>query len=201
MQPKFDAVIFDMDGTLVESMLDFRAVRAELGIPPTDGIIEAIDAMEGQRKRRATDQLVAWELAGAKRAELIPGAAETVRRVRAAGLKTALLTRNAKCVMDMILDKFALEFDLAWSRQCAPANKPLPDGNLAACRELGAAPDRTVCVGDFRYDIVAANAAGSVSVLLARKDDRPEFADEADFVITELPDLLGILGIDDRPTP
>jgi phosphoglycolate phosphatase-like HAD superfamily hydrolase len=57
---------------------------------------------------------------------------------------------------------------------------------------LGAAESQTACVGDFRYDIVAANDAGAVSILLAR-GPRPDFAAEADFVITELIELLEVL--------
>ena len=40
----FDGVIFDMDGTLVVSPLDFVAIRAELGIAPGNGILEEIQA-------------------------------------------------------------------------------------------------------------------------------------------------------------
>ena len=49
-------------------------------------------------------------------------------------------------------------------------------------------------MGDFRYDIAAANAAGAVSVLLAR-GERPAFADEARHVIAELAELAAVLEI------
>ena len=187
----YDAVIFDMDGTLVESPLDFQAIRAELDIGPGQGILEAIEAMGPDRKRRAERQLLAHELACAHRARPVPGAVETVEAVRREGLKTAMLTRNARRPMEIVLAKLGLRFDLAWSRECG-AVKPEPEAVLAACRELNVQPRRTVSVGDFRYDIEAANAAGAVSVLLAR-NHRPAFADQADYVIQELTELLTIL--------
>ena len=190
---RFDAVIFDMDGTLVESLLDFRAIRAELGIDPGDGIIEAIERMPPDRSRWASRTLLARELAGARNARLIPGAVETTNAVMRAGLKSALLTRNAQQAMELALSTFSLRFDLAWSREHGPI-KPEPDGVMSACQDLNVKPERTVCVGDFRYDIQAANAAGAVSVLLAR-NGRPDFADDADHVIGALQELLDILGL------
>ena len=190
---RFDGVIFDMDGTLVEPLLDFQQIRAELGIAASDGIIEAIEAMPPRRAESCRRRLLAHELAAARRAKLLNGAAETVNRIRRAGMKTALLTRNAAEAMQIILRRFDLAFDLAWSRELGPI-KPEPDGILRACRQLDIQASRTACVGDFRYDLVAANGAGAVSVLLARRG-RPDFADLADYVITELAQLCGILGI------
>ena len=51
-QGRFEAVIFDMDGTLIEPVLDFRAIRAELEIDPELGILEALDLMDGPERRR-----------------------------------------------------------------------------------------------------------------------------------------------------
>ena len=192
--PGFDAVIFDMDGTLIASPLDFAAIRAEFGVAPGDGIIEQLDARPPAERDRCRQRLAEIEMTAAAEATLIPGAVETVEAVRAAGLKTALLTRNARPVMETLLGRFgALRFDLCWSREDGPI-KPEPDGVLRACRQLNVAPERTACVGDYHYDITAANAAGTTSILLAQ-GPRPEFADQADRVITALAELPGVLGI------
>jgi HAD superfamily hydrolase (TIGR01509 family) len=138
--------------------------------------------------------LIERELSAARRAKLMPNAAETLRAARRAGLKTALLTRNARKAMELVLKRFkSLRFDLAWSREQGPI-KPEPDGILRACRALGVEPGNTACVGDFRYDIIAAKSAGAVSILLA-PGKRPDFADEADYVIRDLKDLIALLGI------
>jgi HAD superfamily hydrolase (TIGR01509 family) len=194
MARRFEGVIFDMDGTLIESPLDFRAIRNELGVPAHAGILESINAMPPTERSRSHEILLRRELAAAVEADLIQDAAETVDAVRLAGLKTALLTRNARQVVRLILEQFsALRFDLVWSREDGPV-KPQPDGVLGTCRKLGIAPKRTVCVGDFRYDIEAANAAGAVSVLLA-PGELPAFAGEADHVISRLSELPALLGL------
>lgn len=196
MTRRFDAVIFDMDGTLIEQALDFQAIRSELGISPQDGVLEAIEQMPPADAAVAHRSLLEHELAAAREADPIPGAMEIVARIRRVGLKTALLTRNSRAAMEMMLEKFAdgeVEFDLTWSREDAPI-KPGPEGVLRACGRLGVEPDRTCCVGDFWYDVAAANAAGATSVLLTRRDNA-RFADEADYAIHELTELTEILGI------
>jgi len=189
--PRFDAVIFDMDGTLIEQRVDFASIRRELGISDGVGILEALAEMPDDLQRKASEVLLAYELRAAEDAKLKDGASLVLQRIADAHLPTALLTRNAQEVMEMILRRFDLRFDIAWSRS-AGGVKPAPDGVLRACAELGVSPDRTACVGDFHYDILAAQQAGAVSILLADAE-MPDFADEADYVISRLAELLDIL--------
>jgi len=189
----YQGVVFDMDGTLIEPLLDFARLRSELGIPPKMGVLEALDAMDQAEAAPRRRVLLEHELLAARTAELHPGAVETLDAIGAAGLKTALLTRSAAEAMAVVIERFGLRFDLAWSRENGPI-KPEPDGILRACRKLGIAPAATACVGDFSYDMVAANSAGAVSILLAR-GPVPDFAHLARHVITELDQLAGLLGI------
>ncbi len=190
----FQGVIFDMDGTVIEPLLDFAAIRDELGISRHAGILEAIQDMEPSRADQAKQWLKRQELAAASTAEVMPEAGETLQAIRQGGLKTALLTRNSRAAMHTVLRRHReLRFDLTWAREDGPI-KPEPDGILRACASLGIRPERTACVGDFLYDIVAAAEAGAVSVLLAPAGP-PEFAHRADYVITALADLTDVLGI------
>lgn len=191
---RFDGVIFDMDGTLIDTDLDFAAIRADLGIAPGMGILETIEQMPGPTRNAAHKKLLSHELAAADGAQLIPGALEVISIIRKAGMKLAILTRNAEPVVKIILQRFdQLQFDLAFSREDGPI-KPEPDGVLRACEQLGITPARAACVGDFHYDITAANSAGAVSILFA-PGAKGEFAHEADFVISALAELPAILGI------
>ena len=193
MPPPFQLVIFDMDGTLIEQMLDFEAIRRHLGIAPGEGILEALEAMSADRRGEAENWLVRTERQATEKASIMPGAIETLAAIRTANIKTALLTRNTRASMQTVIDKFGLQFDLAWSREDGPI-KPEPDSVLKACGLLGVDPQRTACVGDFEYDMIAANAAGACSILIA-PNQRPPFADIADHVITKLDQLPELLGI------
>lgn len=181
-----------MDGTLIEQRLDFVAIRAELGVESSADIIQMLERMPSEDRRVASRRLEELELAAAEQSTLMPGAEDLLARIAAAGLKTALLTRTSLPAMATVLARHDLNFDLAWSRENGPI-KPEPQGILRACRELGIEPARTCCVGDYLYDVVAANAAGSFSVLL-NAGDAP-FAGDARRVIARLSELAGILEI------
>lgn len=190
---RYDGVVFDMDGTVIEPMLDFGAIRSDLGIPPDKGVLEAIAEMSTPDRVLAEGRLREHELAAAREAGAMPGAIEVLSVIRSAGLKTALLTRNSREATKIVLERFdRLRFDLTLCREDG-AIKPAPDGVLEACRELGIAPAQTVCVGDYHYDIIAANSAGAVSVLLLSRLDRPEWIAEADYRIDRLDELKDIL--------
>ena len=189
----FELVIFDMDGTLIEQMLDFQDIRKQLAIEPEEGILEAIANMPPEQRTRAEDWLTQTERQTAEQARLMPGAIETLAAIRNANIKVALLTRNTRASMQTVIGKFGLQFDLAWSREDGPI-KPKPDSVLKACATFNTAPERTACVGDFEYDLLAANAAQAVSILIAPRQ-RPQFANIADHVITKLSQLPALLGI------
>jgi len=189
----FQLVIFDMDGTLIAQMLNFQDIRKQLGIAADEGILEAIENMSPPRRTETEAWLVQTELQAAQKARLMPGAIEALAVIRDANIKVALLTRNTRESMQMVIEKFGLQFDLAWSRENGPI-KPEPDGVLAACDTLDVAPEQTACVGDFHYDLLAAKTAGAVSILFA-PDEIPPFADTADHVISKLAQLSALLGI------
>ncbi len=188
----YDAVIFDMDGTLIEPLLDFGAIRAELGVAPGEGLLEALDSMSPERRAQGYARLVAHEMTAAQQAELLPGAGEVVSAIQSAGLKIALLTRNTRPAVTIVLERHpVLRFDLVLCREDGLI-KPQPDGVQNACRAMRVAPARTVCVGDFHYDLLAANAAGAVSVLLSTHRDQPGFdtwRHEARYEIDRLDEL------------
>ena len=193
--PNYDGIIFDMDGTIVESMVNFKTIRAQLGIAPEVGIIEHINQLPPAQAEKANTELRNRELRGAENAPLIPGALETLDAIRRTNLKIALLTRNTQHSVDIIMKRFPelqFQFDLVSTRENGTI-KPQPDSILDACRTLGIKPQRTLCVGDYIYDLQAANSADAVSVLITTHRDWKTFALQADFVIDKLEELLKLI--------
>jgi HAD superfamily hydrolase (TIGR01549 family) len=191
------AVIFDMDGTLTRPALDFDEIRREIGLG-NGPILEALPDMPADQRARAEAILRRHEDRAAARSELQPGAADVVAAVRAAGMSAALMTRNSARSVKVFQTRHGIDFDLLRTRDDGPM-KPSPEPILAICRSLGVAPDETWSVGDFHYDLLCGAAAGSTTVLLLDADgDRPGWADEADYVIHALPELLTHLGLGDE---
>lgn len=185
-----EAVIFDMDGTITRPRLDFRKIRAEIGVP--EPLLENLLAMEeGPARRRAWDILERHEREAVALSELNDGAADTLRRVDDIGLRTALVTRNSRASVEGILARHGLRFDAFVSREDAPV-KPSPEPLLRICAGLRIEPSRALMVGDFKYDVMSGRAAGTRTCLLTNGSP-PRFEVESDYVIEALPDLVPIL--------
>jgi len=186
------AVIFDLDGTLTKPYLDFDAIRREIGIA-SGTILEAVAAMPPTERPRAEAILQRHEWDAAHNATLHDGAAETVAACRAGGHSVAVLTRNARAVVDFVLRRFGLVFDAIRTREDG-AIKPSAEPVLSICEQLKADPSQSWMVGDYLFDILSGQAAGARTVLMIGDGERPEYADKADFVIRRLPELLPIVG-------
>ena len=185
------AVIFDMDGTLISSPLDFQQIRRELDIPEGAGILEVLSGRGIEAKGRGENILRRHEKEGANKAELMPGALEVIEVLKNKGLKIGLLTRNTQESIAIMLTKFPqLKFDAIHSRDNGPP-KPDPESVWSICRTLGVMPQECLCVGDYIFDVQAANGAGARSVLFA-PEEIPAFSGEAYCVISALNDVLSL---------
>ena len=187
------AVLFDMDGTITRPVLDFDAIRAEIGIAP-EPILEAMERMSAAARARAETILLRYEAAAAAQSELSDGAAETVRTLAAHGIATALLTRNSRASVRTVLEKHGLSFGHVYTREDGPLN-PSPEPVLAICRALDVPPSATLMVGDYLFDILAGQAAGARTALVIHDGPPPAYADQADHVIRRLAEVLTICGV------
>ena len=184
-------IIFDLDGTLTKPVLDFDAIRAEIG--GIEGpILEALVDLSPEDRARAELIVARHEREAVDRAELYEGAVEVVDECRRRGHAVAVLTRNARANLDRILDRFGIIMDTVRTREDG-AIKPSAEPVLSICREVGADPTVSWMIGDYLFDILSGQAAGTRTVLMIGDGERLEFADQADFVITHLLELVSIL--------
>jgi phosphoglycolate phosphatase-like HAD superfamily hydrolase len=215
---KVRAVLYDFDHTLVDSPLDFAAMRAGVmdrlaaaGICVPDAerklILEVVDEAAaqlgpepGEALRKASeDHIRGIELAAAAQAVGVDGVPESLRQMRAQGRQVAIITRNCRAVVEVVLSQVPLEFDLLLCRDDVERVKPHPDHARAALRGLDVVADEAILVGDFRGDIECAKAAGlrSVGVTTGKADAAQLRAAGADHVLAsaaELPAWLGAMG-------
>ncbi|GAA4868676.1 HAD family phosphatase [Saccharopolyspora cebuensis] len=178
------AVLFDMDGTLVDSeklwtiaMDDFAAAN---GGALADATRERMVGSNMPRSMRMllgdlglpaeeTDVVVAGKWVATRVTELFgeglewrPGAREALRAVRAAGLPVALVTSTIRSITELALDTLGHDtFDVTvCGDEVAGRNKPLPDPYLKAAALLGVAPADCLAVEDSPTGVAAAEAAG-----------------------------------------
>jgi HAD superfamily hydrolase (TIGR01509 family) len=185
------AVLFDMDGTLVETEQYWGEAMFELAAALGGRMSEeARAATVGSTMRRSMSILYAdlglvrteeQLLADARwveerTAELLasgiswcPGARELLTEVRAAGLRTALVTTTPRRVADIVLATIRADlggdpFDLTVCGDEVPARKPDPAPYRQAMAALGVEPGQCVVIEDSQSGVAAGLAAG-VAVL------------------------------------
>jgi HAD superfamily hydrolase (TIGR01509 family) len=179
-----DAVIFDLDGTLVEShdavpAAYISCVRAATGreFTPEDVIalypVGPPPILLGRLLGRpaTADDVAAYhdclraQTATARRYPVIP---ETLAAL-AARVPLGVFTGAATLGAEIILAETGLRdrFTVVMGSDEVARVKPAPDGILEVCRRLGVSPERAAYVGDSPLDTEAARAAGAVAVAAA----------------------------------
>jgi D-glycero-D-manno-heptose 1,7-bisphosphate phosphatase len=141
--------------------------------------------------------------------ELMPGAREALRDLRTHGLRTGvvsnqsgigrgLLTRAQVDAVNARVEELLGRFG-TWQicphdpdAGCA-CRKPAPGLVLAACEALGVRPERTVVVGDIEADVVAAQSAGAMAVLVPTDVTRPEEVERAPRTAANLRAAMGMI--------
>jgi phosphoglycolate phosphatase len=178
-------LIFDLDGTLIDSAPDLaaalNALLAELGCPPLsfdqvrrligDGaptlVARALQAagasFEPETYETLLERYRALYLAHATtETKVYPQVPETLRRLREEGYRTVVCTNKFQHPSLMILEALDLAryFDAVAGGDVVPARKPDPAHLLAGLKLIGGAPEQAVMIGDGINDVTAAKAAG-----------------------------------------
>lgn len=181
------AVVFDLDGTLVDFNLDYREVRAEvLGFLSRQGLPRSIFSLKesifktlkkaeiymknhsrGEQDFQRMKETVLsianrHEMEAARATSLLPGVLEALEALRKMGLKMALYTVNDEAPTDYVLKRFRLRrfFNAVVTRRSVPEVKPNPAHLDTALRVLRVKPEEAVVVGDSVYDVRCARGLG-----------------------------------------
>ncbi|HYW57460.1 MAG TPA: HAD-IA family hydrolase [Polaromonas sp.] len=184
-----DAVLFDLDGTLIDSAPDLGAAADKMrtdrglpGLPLTDyrpmagaGARGMLGVAFGMTPENADfgalkeEFFLNYEACMTQRTYAFDGVAELIEKIDHAGLKWGVVT-NKSARFTLPLTRQMPLFSTAQtiiSGDTTPHAKPHPAPLLEAARQLGVAPGRCVYVGDDERDIVAGRAAGMPTVAAA----------------------------------
>jgi HAD superfamily hydrolase (TIGR01509 family) len=213
----FVAVVFDMDGVLVDSepmhVEAMREVLRPLGVPYTDEdntryfgftdpeVFRDLNARHGLTldeaglTRRRIEVIVRLTR---ERDLAMDGARDVPPRLAAAGYRLALASSSAPEIIEATLDALGVTsvFDVVLSGLTVGRGKPAPDIFVETARRLRVPPAGCLVVEDSRNGLLAAKAAAMACVAIPCDATRGQDFSEADWRVTSLHDVLAILRTD-----
>jgi phosphoglycolate phosphatase len=210
-------VMFDLDGTLVDSVPDLAAAvdaaLLQLGRAPA-GVARVRDwvgngapvlvrrALAGQLDHSGVDEELGRQAlalfmeayaGGHELTTVYPGVEATLGWLRERRVPLAVVTNKPeRFVAPLLQEKGLGRFDWIVGGDTLPQQKPDPAGLLHVMRLAGAAPEQSLFVGDSRNDVRAARAAG-VRVAALRygyNHGRPIEEEQPDLILADLRELL-----------
>ncbi|PWU39835.1 phosphoglycolate phosphatase [Pseudomonas aeruginosa] len=211
-------VMFDLDGTLVDSVPDLTAavdsMLASLGRPPAG--IEKVRQWIGNGARvlvrRALAGSIEHDGIGEEETEaalalfmeayadshalteVYPGVVDTLKWLKRNGVEMALITNKPERFVAPLLDEMKLGRYFRWiiGGDTLPQQKPDPAALLFVMKMAGIEPEDALFVGDSRNDVLAAKAAGvrCAALTYGYNHGRPIAEEVPTLVIDNLRDLL-----------
>jgi phosphoglycolate phosphatase/AHBA synthesis associated protein len=198
--PVIAAVLFDLDGVLIDSYeVWFAVMRAVMrghgrepitrerfaetwGQPIEHDIAAFFPDLTTEALARAYEARYASELSHLR---VIDGAREVLVTLRERGVRTAVVTNSPAAIARAALEHAELPCDVLVGGDDVARGKPEPDMLIEACRRLGVGTADALMLGDSIYDRKAADAGGVRFV---------GYRTEGDARIERLEELLELLG-------
>jgi HAD superfamily hydrolase (TIGR01509 family) len=165
-----DAILFDWDGVIADTSLDFSEIRQKYYGGQRAMLLEDADKLPPGMAAALMSDLREIEMRGAREAKPVPGILEILDWVREKGIPWAVVSRNCR---DSIFEAArVIGVDLpsvVRSRDDGSRVKPDPSALVETCELLGIPPCQTLFIGDYIYDMIGARRAGMRGILVREK--------------------------------
>lgn len=184
--------IFDLDGTLFDTQLDFDKMRIDLAFPKGAPILEQLALIQDTKELERCHQIIhEHEMYGAQIAKPFPYVLELLSLLKLRNIPHAIVTRNSKLPTKSLLKRYQLDYIYTITREDFV---PKPDpSSLLHLKTMWDIENTHLCyIGDYLHDLEAARNAGMKSVLY-RNHKNEEFEKEADMVIHCFNEILTTL--------
>jgi len=163
------AVLFDWDGVIADTKLDFSKLRHKYyGDRPAMLLEDAVTLTSESRKSLMRD-LEDLEVRGAENASLVPGVPNILEWVEKSRIPWAVVSRNCRRSILTAAKRIGVTLPrVVRSRDDGERVKPDPEALREVCSQLGADAADTLLIGDYIYDMMGARRAGMRGILVRK---------------------------------
>jgi phosphoglycolate phosphatase len=214
---RVDALLFDLDGTLIEPSIDFAAMKTrvlevclEAGVDATEWaslpvleILAHVNARLRGHDPRMAEQLaitadraiIAVEMQAAEQVRAYPGVIEALQHWKDSGYAVGIVTRNSRRAVDRVLSRWPLPHHVLLTRDDVPHVKPDARHLRAALEALGTPGRPAIMCGDHPMDVAAGQAIGAFTVAVRTDSVSAEalLASGPDLIVDRVIDLRDYL--------
>lgn len=220
MIPLPELIVFDLDGTLADTIEDIAAsvnrVLSRFGLPTYDSATYKLMVGDGFRAliercipperlhdeglfdqvfESATREYAAHAL---EKTKPFPGMLPTLEALSRKGIRLAVLSNKPDDMSNAIVRNLfsAVHFVAVWGNSSQRPRKPDPSAVWEICGMAEARPERSLFVGDSGVDMKTAKAAGMIGIgaLYGYRSREELKMAGADFYIASPPELLSLIG-------
>ncbi|MDP9182786.1 MAG: HAD family phosphatase [Actinomycetota bacterium] len=209
--PQLEAVLFDMDGLLVDTEPIWTVAEVELarqlggeftpelkaaivGTPLEVAVPTILRWYGGPTDDATVTRTMRWLLVRMvelfeQRPPIQPGVEELLMALAAAGIPTALVSSSYRVLVDAVLSHGVGPFDLTLAGDEVRQGKPHPEPYLTAASRLGVDPRRCVVLEDSPAGVASAEAAGCAVVAVPSVEGIEFATTSGRLVLSSLADL------------
>ncbi|HOK56768.1 MAG TPA: HAD-IA family hydrolase [bacterium] len=212
-------VIFDFDGTLVFLSIDFKKIKEKilkeaeklnLKIPsenlPILELLEKIKKLNGEKGEKfyslghrilKTEEIKASEKTYPKK-----GVMDLLVKLKEKGIKIGIITRNCREVVEKVVDRFSIPYDIILTRDDVKKYKPDPLHIKECLKKMGLQKNEVILVGDHFLDVRCGKKLNILSIGIAGEYVKEEvfLKEGADFVFYDIEDIEYILNLKGFPS-
>lgn len=209
------AIIFDMDGTLLDSARAhakaFKKVLGEQGFQISEqDVIDRFGMHSHEIVKQIAPNIQEEKIVGVIKAKnkvfrkhlrnggvsMKQGVKKTLKKLKKKGFKLGIASSDVKRNLVEDVKKFGLQalFDTITSAQEFVHPKPHPEQLRTTAQKMGVKPEECVMVGDSKYDVIAAKRAGMKTVLVLGTLNEEQAKElEPDHAIKKMEEVLNII--------
>lgn len=191
LRNKLLGVIFDLDNTLVSSSLNFEQIRLALGCAKDIDLLDFVDALPKEQQLDANKSLVEFEVNDALNAQKLLGTDELIALLSQLDIPCAIVTRNCREAALIKIKNNNIDIAMLLTRADHKA-KPAPDALLHLAQLWQLPAENLLYVGDYLYDLQAAQNANTMSCLVTHGES-VGYANLAHIVVNELTELSEVI--------